>query len=53
MTFHFHTAVSSDKSLADKTVGFRPEWTEQTVSVVAVSVGVLVVALIAVLMGMA
>jgi hypothetical protein len=53
MTFHFHTAISTDKSATEKIVSVRPEWSEQTVSVVAVSVGVMIVALIAVLMGMA
>jgi len=53
MTFRFHTALPSGKSLTDKMVGAQSDWSEQTVGVVAVSVGVMIVALIAVLMGMA
>jgi uncharacterized membrane protein len=34
-------------------IGLRAEWSERTITVVAVSMAVLIVALIAVLMGMA
>jgi hypothetical protein len=55
MSFLWRTALSSfsGRSLADEAVGADAESRERIVSVVAVSIGVVIVALIAVLMGMA
>lgn len=53
-----HASVESHSDAAPESAGYqhiglRAEWGERTVTVVAVSLAVLVVALIAVLMGMA
>jgi hypothetical protein len=55
MSLLLRTALSSfsGRSLADEAVGADSESRERMVTVVAVSMGVLIVALIAVLMGMA
>ena len=55
MALHIHRthADAADEPAADRLGALYPDWSERVVTVVAASVGVLVVALIAVVMGMA
>ena len=53
MAFGTHSARASSEPLADKPGGLQPDWGEHVVTVAAASVAVLIVATIAVLMGMA
>ncbi len=53
MAFSTHSRSASAQALANKIAGLRPNWGERIVTVVAASIAVLIVATIAVLMGMA
>jgi hypothetical protein len=52
MAFSRHTTIASSEPPAGKTVILHPDWNERIVTVVAVGFAVLVVAVVAVLMGM-
>lgn len=52
MSLDFHSG-SSDESIAFRGVGQQSDWNERLITVLATSLGVLIVAAIAVLMGMA
>jgi hypothetical protein len=54
MAFHFRAQSSTapNEPRAGRNAALIPVWSEQMVTVVAVSIGVVVVALIALLMGM-
>ncbi len=52
MSLDYHSETPPEP-VAYKHLGLRSEWSERVVTVVATGLGVLVVALIAVLMGMA
>jgi hypothetical protein len=52
MSFESHSKTHTE-SAGYRHIGLRAEWSERTITIVAVSTAVLVVALIAVLMGMA
>lgn len=51
MSLDSHSATP-DEPVAYESIGLRADWSERIVTVVATSIGVLIVALIAVLMGM-
>jgi len=55
MALHVHTTRpdSPEEPAADRIAALYPDWSEHIVTVVAASLAVLVVALIAVVMGMA
>jgi hypothetical protein len=55
MAFHIHPTRpdAPNEPAADRLAALYPDWSERLVTVVAVSLGVLAVALIAVVMGMA
>jgi len=55
MALHVHTTHpdSPEEPAADRLAAFYPDWSERIVTIVAASLAVLVVALIAVVMGMA
>ncbi len=55
MTFDIHTAyrAAPTEPPPDGVVGLYPDWGERIVTIVAASLAVLIVALIAVVMGMA
>jgi hypothetical protein len=53
MQIHPTYAESADEPAADRLGALYPDWSERIVTIVAVSFAVLVVALIAVVMGMA
>jgi hypothetical protein len=53
MAISIHSLRASSERLADQPAGLQPDWGEHFVTVVAASIAVLVVASIAVLMGMA
>ena len=55
MAFHIHITHSDapNEPAADRLAALYPDWSERLVTVIAASLGVLVVALIAVVMGMA
>jgi hypothetical protein len=55
MALHVHTTRpdSPEEPAADRLAALYPDWSEHTVTIVAASLAVLVVALIAVVMGMA
>jgi hypothetical protein len=53
MAFRAHSTIASSRSLADMIVSLYPNWSERIVIVAAASAAVLIVATIAVLMGMA
>ena len=52
MSLEVHSTTRPEPTIYDR-IGLRADWGEQAVTIIAVSMGVLVVALIAVLMGMA
>jgi hypothetical protein len=52
MAFSTHTTSVSSELPAGKAVALHPDWSDRIVTVVAISSAVLIVALIAVLMGM-
>ena len=52
MSFEVHSTTRPEPTIYDR-IGLRADWDEQIVTIVAVSMGVLIVALVAVLMGMA
>jgi hypothetical protein len=52
MSYDTHPETNA-ASAGDRHIGLRTQWSERTINFVAVCTGVLVVALIAVLMGMA
>ena len=52
MPLEIHSTTRPEPTIYDR-IGLRADWGEQVVTIIAVSMGVLVVALIAVLMGMA
>lgn len=55
MALHVHTTQrdSADEPAADRLAALYPDWSEHVVTIVAASSAVLIVALIAVVMGMA
>jgi len=53
MPFSTRSTSASSEPLAGETAGLHPNWGEHVVTVVAASIAVLIVATIAVLMGMA
>ena len=53
MAFSTHSTGASSEPLAGEPAGLHPNWSERIVTVVAASIAVLIVATIAVLMGMA
>lgn len=55
MSLDIHSAHSADPTEppASDVIGLHPDWGERIVTIVAASIAVLIVALIAVLMGMA
>jgi hypothetical protein len=53
LQIHRTHADSADEPAADRLGALYPDWSERVVTVVAASVAVLIVALIAVVMGMA
>jgi len=55
MGLHVHTTHpdSTEEPAADRVAALYPDWSERIVTIVAASLAVLVVALIAVVMGMA
>jgi hypothetical protein len=53
MAFGTHSTSASSEPLAGETAGLHLNWGERIVTVVAASIAVLIVATIAVLMGMA
>jgi hypothetical protein len=55
MAFHIHRTRpdAPNERAVDRLAALYPDWSERLVTVVAASLGVLVVALIAVVMGMA
>jgi len=53
MAFTTHDTRAASEPLTDKPVGLHPDWSEHVVTAVAASIAVLIVATIAVLMGMA
>jgi hypothetical protein len=50
---HIRHPNAPDEPAADRLGALYPDWSEHTISIVAVSLAVLIVALIAVVMGMA
>ncbi|HEY5379099.1 MAG TPA: hypothetical protein VIJ78_06120 [Pseudolabrys sp.] len=52
MAFGSHSGAASSKRFAGEKLGWQFNWGERVVTVVAVSLAVLIVATIAVLMGM-
>lgn len=53
LQIHRTDADSSDEPAADRLAALYPDWSEHVVTAIAASLAVLVVALIAVVMGMA
>jgi hypothetical protein len=53
MAFSIRSTRASSEPLVDQPVGLHPDWSERMVIAVAASVAVMIVAAIAVLMGMA
>ena len=52
MSLEVHSTTRPEPTIYDR-IGLRADWGEQIVTIVAISMGVLIVVLIAVLMGMA
>lgn len=54
MALHIHTIYpdAPDEPAADRLAALYPDWSERIVTIAAVGTGVLIVALIAVVMGM-